>query len=191
MTGSVAAARAIADHIDATSGRAVVLIDGGSGSGKTTLAKRLTKLCPTAQVVHGDDLCPGWAGLSAAWDLSELIVKNRYQQWDWYQHRFAEEVILDARSPLVIEGCGVLTPANTKHASMTVWCSCPYKTRRDRALGRDEFFVDSWAMWAVQERLHQVRHDPEQLADVVVDLTEPQRCPAVTTRQRVVNRRIT
>ena len=168
---SAAAAQAIAEHIDAASGRAVVLIDGGSGSGKTTLGERVTRLCPQAQIVHGDDLYPGWTGLSAAWDLSELIVKNRYQQWDWYQHRFTEEVILDARSPLVIEGCGVLTPANAKHASMTVWCSCPYKTRRDRALGRDEFFVDSWAMWAVQERLHQVRHHPEQLADVVVDLT--------------------
>ena len=157
---SAAAAQAIAEHIDAASGRAVVLIDGGSGSGKTTLGERVTRLCPQAQIVHGDDLYPGWTGLSAAWDLSELIVKNRYQQWDWYQHRFAEEIILDARSPLVIEGCGVLTPANAKHAS-----------RRDRALGRDEFFVDSWAMWAVQERLHQVRHHPEQLADVVVDLT--------------------
>ncbi|WP_408640116.1 nucleoside/nucleotide kinase family protein [Cutibacterium equinum] len=171
ITGSVAAARAIADHIDATSGRAVVLIDGGSGSGKTTLAERLTKLCPTAQVVHGDDLYPGWTGLSAVWDLSELTVKNRYRRWDWHQGRFAEQLTLDAHRPLVIEGCGVLTAMNAKQATMTVWCSCPYKARRDRALGRDEYFVDSWAMWAIQERLHQVRHDPEHLADVVVDLT--------------------
>ncbi|MDU5414747.1 MAG: hypothetical protein E6128_08765 [Cutibacterium avidum] len=181
----------MAEHIGTTSERPVVLIDGGSGSGKTTLADRVAELSPDAQLVHGDDLYSGWAGLSAAWDLSELVVRNRYQRWDWYQDHFAEEVTLDAYRPLVIEGCGVLTATNAKHASMAVWCSCPYDARRDRALGRDEFFVDSWAMWAVQERLHQVRHDPEQLADVVVDLTEPQRCPAVTTRQRVVNRRIT
>ncbi|MGK2350815.1 hypothetical protein [Cutibacterium sp. V947] len=161
----------MAGHIDAAARRAVVLIDGGSGSGKTTLANRVAEMSPNTQVVHGDDLYPGWTGLSAVWDLSELIVGNHYQRWDWYQDRFAEEVTLDAHRPLVIEGCGVLTTTNTRHASMTVWCSCPYDARRDRALGRDEFFIDWWAMWAIQERLHQVRHHPEQLADVMVDLT--------------------
>ncbi|EGY77814.1 hypothetical protein JMX58_01525 [Cutibacterium avidum] len=171
IAGSVAAAQVIAGHIGATSGRPVVLIDGGSGSGKTTLADRVAELSPDAQLVHGDDLYPGWTGLSAVWDLGELVIRNRYQRWDWYRDRFAEEVSLDAYRPLVIEGCGVLTATNAKHASMAVWCSCPYDARRDRALGRDEFFVDSWAMWAAQERLHQVRHHPEHLADVVVDLT--------------------
>lgn len=103
---SAAAAQAIAEHIDAASGRAVVLIDGGSGSGKTTLGERVTRLCPQAQIVHGDDLYPGWTGLSAAWDLSELIVKNRYQQWDWYQHRFAEESSSTLVVPLSLRGVG-------------------------------------------------------------------------------------
>lgn len=50
-------------------GQPVVLIDGRSGAGKTTLANTL--ICHHAdwQLVHADDLYPGWSGLSAVWDL--------------------------------------------------------------------------------------------------------------------------
>ena len=77
-------------------GQPVVLIDGRSGAGKTTLANTL--ICHHAdwQLVHADDLYPGWSGLSAVWDLRDLVARRRYRRWDWYQNRFDDEVILDA-----------------------------------------------------------------------------------------------
>ena len=150
-------------------GQPVVLIDGRSGAGKTTLANTL--ICHHAdwQLVHADDLYPGWSGLSSVWDLRDLVARRRYRRWDWYQNRFDDEVILDANRPLVIEGCGVLTPTNAPLASLRVWCevSAPL-LRRHRALTRDPEFRDQWAMWAVQEGLHIARHRPADLADLTI-----------------------
>ena len=135
-------------------GQPVVLIDGRSGAGKTTVTNTL--ICHHAdwQLVHADDLYPGWSGLSAG--------------WDWYQNRFDDEVILDANRPLVIEGCGVLTPTNAPLASLRVWCEVSAPLRRHRALTRDPEFRDQWAMWAVQEGLHIARHRPADLADLTI-----------------------
>ena len=69
----------------------VVLIDGRSGSGKTTLAMKLaneifarTQLKP--QLVHMDDLYPGWEGLSAGArmlvaDVFEPLSRGRLAQY--------------------------------------------------------------------------------------------------------------
>lgn len=124
-------------------GQPVVLIDGRSGAGKTTLANTL--ICHHAdwQLVHADDLYPGWSGLSAVWDLRDLVARRRYRRWDWYQNRFDDEVILNANRPLVIEGCGVLTPTNAPLASLRVWCEVSAPLRRHRALARTQNFATS------------------------------------------------
>ena len=102
------------------------------------------------------------------WDLRDLVARRRYRRWDWYQNRFDDEVILDANRPLVIEGCGVLTPTNAPLASLRVWCEVSAPLRRHRALTRDPEFRDQWAMWAVQEGLHIARHRPADLADLTI-----------------------
>ena len=146
----------------------VVLIDGRSGAGKTTLANTLISHHADWQLVQADDLYPGWSGLSGAWDLRDLVTRHRYRRWDWYQDRFGDEVVLDTNRPLVIEGCGVLTPTNAPLASLRVWCEIPAPLRRQRALTRDPEFRDQWAMWAIQEGLHIARHRPADLADLTV-----------------------
>ncbi|MDO4412783.1 hypothetical protein [Cutibacterium sp.] len=149
-------------------GQPVVVIDGRSGSGKTTLANTLFRRHHDWQLVHADDLYPGWSGLSQVWDLSDLVTGHRYRRWDWYENRFADEVTLDHNRPLVIEGCGVLTPVNARLACVRVWCEAPASLRRRRALARDPEFRDYWAMWAIQEGLHIARHKPADLADLTV-----------------------
>lgn len=149
-------------------GKLVILIDGRSGAGKTTLANTLVSQHVDWQLVHADDLYPGWSGLAGVWDLRDLVAHRRYRRWDWYQDSFDGEVSLDANRPLVIEGCGVLTPTNAPLASLRVWCELPAPLRRQRALTRDPEFRDHWAMWAIQEGLHIARHRPADLADLTV-----------------------
>ncbi|MEG8037277.1 hypothetical protein QP157_18770 [Sphingomonas sp. LR61] len=60
-------AAAAAGAAAASGGRLVVLVDGRSGTGKTTLGDQLAQLLG-AQVVHLDDVYPGWDGLRAAAD---------------------------------------------------------------------------------------------------------------------------
>lgn len=63
----------------------MVLVDGRSGTGKTTLGDQLARLLG-AQVVHLDDVYPGWDGLRAAADAvvrDVLGAPSGYRRWDW------------------------------------------------------------------------------------------------------------
>ena len=65
----------VLDLIDAQvtdQARPVILVDGRSGAGKTTLATQLAARHPGWQLVHADDIYPGWMGLSGVWDLASL-----------------------------------------------------------------------------------------------------------------------
>lgn len=149
--------------------RPVVLIDGRSGSGKTTLAGDLAARHEGWQLVHADDMYRGWSGLASVWNLSCLWSDHPgYDRWDWDSGRVDGRVDLDPTRPLVVEGCGVLTPANSHRATVRVWCEAPEPVRRRRALSRDPEFKDWWSMWALQEGLHIARHRPADLADVTV-----------------------
>ncbi|MBF4607100.1 ATP-binding protein [Curtobacterium sp. VKM Ac-1393] len=155
----------------ASGGRIVVLVDGRSGTGKTTLGDQLAQLLG-AQVVHLDDLYPGWDGLRAASDAvarDVLGAPSGYRRWDWKADRAAEWTVVDPDRPIVIEGCGAVSRASVPLASLAVWLEADDTVRWDRAIGRDgEVFAREWDRWAAQERAFIAAEDPAALADVVL-----------------------
>ena len=154
----------------------VVLIDGGSGSGKTTLAvalqTSLVVLRTPAQLVSLDHCYPGWDGLAAG---SHMVVDDMldpdapgYRRWNWQKSEPAEWVELDSDRPLIIEGCGALTPLNAAYASLGIWVHRDPEDRKEAALRRDRgAFEPYWDRWAAQEHRHWAAHRPWNLAGLV------------------------
>lgn len=168
VTWLAAHARAAAT---ASGRRSVVLVDGRSGTGKTTLGGALA-IELGAQLVHLDDVYPGWDGLLAA---STAVVEDvlgspsGYRQWDWARSEPAAWVSLDPAEPLVIEGCGALSRASASLATLRIWMSAGDAERKRRAIDRDgAVFAEQWDRWAAQEDVFIAEHDPASLADVVL-----------------------
>ncbi|MDQ7993578.1 MAG: cobalt ABC transporter [Propionicimonas sp.] len=171
MTVEAAILRAVA----ATgSARPVVLIDGGAGAGKTTLAASLAEAWPgRVQLVGMDALYPGWGGLAAgSATVAGSVLRPDdpgYRRWDWAASRPAEWVALDPSLPLLVEGCGALTPRTRARADLGVWCELEEAERRRRAIARDgELFASHWEEWEAQEAEHWRAHRPWELADITV-----------------------
>ncbi|WP_254790879.1 AAA family ATPase [Curtobacterium sp. MCBA15_016] len=168
VEGLAAAAAGVA----AASGtRLVVLVDGRSGTGKTTLGDSLAERLG-AQVVHLDDVYPGWDGLQAA---AEAVVtdvlgeRSGYRRWDWATSCPAEWAAVDPGQPIVVEGCGALSRDSAPLASLRVWLEADDDTRWERAIGRDgESFAREWDRWAAQEAAFIAAERPAELADVVL-----------------------
>lgn len=168
VEGLAAAAAGVA----AASGtRLVVLVDGRSGTGKTTLGDSLADRLG-AQVVHLDDVYPGWDGLRAA---AEAVVtdvlgeRSGYRRWDWAISRPTEWATVDPGQPIVVEGCGALSRGSAPLASLRVWLEADDDTRWERAIGRDgESFAREWDRWAAQEAAFIAAERPAELADVVL-----------------------
>jgi hypothetical protein len=156
---------------EAAGRRLVVLIDGRSGTGKTTLGGALaTEL--GAQLVHLDDVYPGWDGLlSAATAVVEDVIgaPSGYRQWDWERSEPAGWVSLDPIAPLVVEGCGALSRASAPLGTLRIWMSADDAERKRRAIDRDgAVFAEQWDRWATQEDAFIAAEDPLSLADVVL-----------------------
>lgn len=177
-----AAAQIAAQVLTTATANPVVLIDGRSGAGKTSLAARVVATWPLAgrlQVVALDSLYPGWDGLEAGAERArELIliphgrgVVGTWRRWDWDAQADAESHAVDPALPLLVEGCGVLTPRSARLADVTVWVDGPASSRKHRALTRDgDAFRPHWDRWAAQEEVHIRRDDPRSLADLVIDV---------------------
>lgn len=173
----------------------IVFIDGRAGSGKTTLATELAALfegragvgraevdragvANEAQVIHMDDLTPGWRGLAQASRVLEMLLTTAtWQRYDWHAGELAETQQIDFTRPLIVEGCGSITRATLARASaragsrvLSVWLDCDETLRKQRALDRDgETFAQFWDVWAEQELVHLATERPDQLADIVCD----------------------
>lgn len=171
--------------------RPVVLIDGGSGAGKTSLAAEVARLWSRRtttgagagahavagteglQVVSLDSVYPGWHGLAAASAQVPRIVGTAdpgYHGWDWDGDHPTAWVPLDPTRPIVVEGCGAITPGSVPLATFTVWIELDAETRKARALARDHGGFDPyWDLWAAQEQAHWAANRPWELADLLVD----------------------
>lgn len=151
--------------------RVVVLVDGRSGTGKTTLGNALAERLG-AQVVHLDDVYPGWDGLRAAATAVVTDVLGEpsgYRRWDWAASAPAGWVDVDPDRSIVVEGCGALSRASAPLASLRVWLEADDGVRWDRAIGRDgEVFAREWERWAAQEAAFIEDERPAGSADVVL-----------------------
>ncbi|ROR72760.1 uridine kinase [Bogoriella caseilytica] len=161
---------------------AIVLVDGRSGSGKTTLARRLIGAAREAgaapRLVALDAMYQGWDGLwaaaqAAAQDLVRPLSRGEaghWQEYDWNLGRVIARHTVLPGPPLLVEGVGALTPLSAAAATYRVWLTAESGLRRERALTRDgETFRPHWDRWAAQEAEHLRRHQPERLADLVID----------------------
>jgi hypothetical protein len=150
--------------------RRCVLIDGRSGSGKTELADAIVARLPAVQLLHLDDLYPGWSGLAAASAaLPAVLESGRWRAWDWSTSVPGPEFELDPTRPLIIEGVGAITPSTVPFAQTAIWVELAAPQRRARALEREPEFASHWSDWAAQERAHIARNHPARLATLVVD----------------------
>lgn len=154
--------------------RPVVLIDGGSGSGKSTLAGPLAAALG-ADLVHLEDVYPGWDGLEDASAAVHTQVLepgvSGWRAWDWQESRPADWHDVNPDAPLVVEGSGALSAANRRLATFGIWLRLDDDTRRLRALARDgDRYAPHWQRWALQEARFALREQPHELADAVIDV---------------------
>lgn len=167
----------------------VVIIDGRSGSGKTVLAEQLAGQIESntdelpAQVLHLDDLYPGWEGLATGSQaVAQVLRSGYYRKYDWASGEYSgPRIVLHRDRPLIIEGCGALTVANLAAARAwakggaprTIWMEADEDLRRHRALARDgDTFAPHWDEWAAQEDLHFAGHEPWHLAEEIRRVSE-------------------
>lgn len=131
----------------------------------------------SAQVVHLDDVYPGWDGLRSA---AEAVVRDvlappdgtgrpGFRRWDWGTGLPADWVALDPARDVVVEGCGALSRESAARATYRIWLDGDDDERRRRALDRDgEVFAREWDRWARQEEAFIAAEQPRTLADLVV-----------------------
>lgn len=159
------------------------LIDGPSGSGKTTLAAEIEQHWNSAvklQVVHMDDLYPGWDGLAegAAKALAMLTERatgadTHWQRYDWKTGLFAEWHSVDSLEPLLIEGCGSISQESKSLSQVRIWLDAETELRRERALSRvGENFAEHWTQWDAQFENFVSLHKPRAIATLEVSASE-------------------
>ncbi len=160
----------------------VIAIDGPSGSGKTTLAASVAEHLttgdaggPAPQVVHMDDLYPGWDGLAASvprlvHEILDPLARGRdtvYRRWDWGAGCDGEPVEVPAADWLIVEGAGCGARAAAPYLACLVWLDAPAGLRRDRALARDgDTYAPHWDRWAAQEATHFAAEATADRADI-------------------------
>jgi uridine kinase len=156
----------------------VVAIDGPSGAGKTDFAGDLAQRLPGAQLLHMDDLYPGWDGLSqAVADLHDQVLaplarggEATYRRWDWEQDRYAERHSLPATDLLLVEGVGSGAGPGRKFESALIWLEADRDERFRRGVERDgDSYLPHWQRWATHEETLFALDGTRGRADLIID----------------------
>lgn len=163
-------------------GTRVIAIDGPSGAGKTTFAaavadELLKRTGTRPQVVHMDDIFPGWDGLAAAVGLvTETVLEplshgkdGRFRRWDWLAGERAEWVEVPRADWLVLEGVGCGSRPCRPHLAALAWVEADRDVRMARGMHRDgESFRPHWERWALQEQELFTAEGTRANADVIL-----------------------
>lgn len=151
----------------------IILIDGRSGSGKTTFAADLARRLG-ADVLHMDELYPGWDGLATGASTAAEIVRclatgkaATWRVWDWHRSGWGAECSRQPGGTLIVEGCGSLTFDSARYCSERYWLAADQALRRIRALTRDQD-ISWWDRWQGQEDRFYALHQPWLLASRVI-----------------------
>ena len=159
----------------------LVLIDGASGTGKTTLASEIVRVLANVdvpEVIHMDDLYPGWDGLEQGirnlhdWILQPRAAANAvsWKRYNWVTEQFEGDFALDTSRTVIVEGCGALGHGAHEFATLSFWISADDDVRRERALARDpsEDFASHWDEWDEQFVSYVEREAPGSHASIHV-----------------------
>jgi uridine kinase len=155
------------------------VIDGPSGSGKTTLAAEIAQRwgrTSQLQVIHMDDLYPGWSGLAQGAQTAADLMRERalgkdvsWQRYDWSRKEFTQSFVALAHLPLLVEGCGSLSSGVEHCTQARLWLGADDELRRERALSRTgENFAEHWNEWDAQFEAFVALHNPQARATLEV-----------------------
>ena len=154
----------------------IILIDGRSGSGKSTLGKELQNRLfvegeSLPRLLSMDSLYPGWDGLEEGVQYLQRMVLTplqksstaTWQEYDWEAGTRKQWREFSGSTPLIIEGCGSISPVSAALAEAVIWLDVPELVRYQRWIERDgDRFMDYWSIWASQEEEYISRVKPEQ-----------------------------
>ncbi|MFC5679395.1 4-amino-4-deoxy-L-arabinose transferase [Aeromicrobium endophyticum] len=153
----------------------VVAVDGPSGAGKTGFAGGLAD-ATGADVLHLEDLYPGWHGLAltppvVADVLASVAVGDTgsARRWDWQRGVAGAELRVRPSRLLVLDGVGSGASVLRPFLSLLIWVEAPADVRKQRALARDgDTYAPYWDVWAAQEAEHFAAEQTRHHADLVV-----------------------
>lgn len=160
----------------------VVAVDGPSGSGKTTYADVVAdelqhRTGRRPQIVHMDDIYPGWDGLELAvgqvveWVLAPLSAgqPGHFRRWDWGAGQRGDVNDVPVADWLVLEGVAAGSAACRPHLSALVWVEADAHVRMARGIARDgEAYRPHWERWALQEAALFARERTSRHADLLI-----------------------
>jgi chloramphenicol 3-O-phosphotransferase len=154
----------------------VIALDGPSGSGKTGLADGIAAVTG-AEVLHLDDIYPGWSGLAATPSLVRAVLDQiavgktgLVHRWDWDAGQDGPLLRIRPVPLLILDGVGSGARAIRPYVSLLMWVDAPLEVRKRRALARDgDVYAPFWDVWSAQEGEHFAAEQTRAHADIEID----------------------